>query len=125
MYIKSFLILFSIFSCQVSAQNVASIWQQKEELTKSAVSLVQHGESNLITGFVSEGKMIEDAQGNLQYAAWQHSQSGESNKLTVEQLNPSVHNEIVLYQEAYGNNEGVFKQADGSHNLIIKSNNLN
>jgi hypothetical protein len=115
-----FFILFALISPRITAQNLAFVWQQIEELTNSEVKVVQIGENNLVTGFINEGKMVEDAQVNLQYAAWQHSQSGGSNKLHVEQLNPTVRNEIVLYQEAYGNNEGILKQADGSHTLMLK-----
>lgn len=117
-------ILMVMLSAKAGAQNNAFILQQNG-LINSEINLIQIGESNLVTGFASEGKMVEDVQGNLQYAAYQYSQSGGSNKLNVEQLNPAMHNEIVLYQEAYGDNEGVFKQADGSHTLMLKEISLN
>jgi hypothetical protein len=114
-----FFILLLIISLFINAQNKAFI-QQNNGLTNSEINLVQIGGNNLLSGFIAGGILVEDALGNLHHAAYQYSQSGGSNKLNVEQLNPTIHNEIILYQEAYGNNESFFKQADGSHTLQLK-----
>ncbi len=113
-------ILILIFCSTISsfAQNEAFILQQNG-VGGSNVRISQIGDNNSLRGFSGQ-TVVQDAAGIQHYAAVQFSQSGGTNSLTVEQLGLNQTNEIVLSQNANFNNEGVFRQLNGTHQLMLK-----
>jgi hypothetical protein len=105
----TFIILLYFIPVSVAAQNSAFIIQQNG-LLDSETNLVQIGESNLLTGFVTDNNFV---------AAYQYSNAGINN-LNVMQLGSTKQKEIILSQEALSNNTGILKQENGSHTLLIK-----
>lgn len=113
------LFLLLILSLSATGQNDAFIKQQNG-LINSEINLTQYGGNNLLTGYPSTPTPVQDATGQFHNAAYQFSQAGVTNFLTVKQVNSIAGtNKIYLHQNAMQENKAILEQINGSHTLKL------